>query len=143
MTRPRLTSLLIGINAGLVLAAVIGVAALGARVLHQMAERQALSRVSLAALSAVQAIDRAGDYTETAARLLGERSPVRVLIAAYGAPGLASYLERFRRTGGLSGTAVFRGGRLVAAAGERALPWAALREAAAAGGPGHFAIAVD
>src|ERR1700688_226276 len=121
MRRLGLSSLLMALNAGLVLVAVIGMAAGAVRVLRQLADRQALARTDLAAQSAALAIERAGDRVLASARLLGDRPAVGRILSAGDRAGLAAWLERFRRTSDLTGCALFAGpapaGRLLASAG--------------------------
>jgi len=130
MRRLSLSSLLIALNAGLVLVAVAGLAAGAARVLRQLADREALARADLAALSAVAAIERAGDRALASARLLADRPAVGRILSAGDRAGLDAWLERFRLTSDLTGCALYAGaggaGRLLASAGPP-LPWEALR----------------
>ncbi|HYL06185.1 MAG TPA: hypothetical protein VE075_09095, partial [Thermoanaerobaculia bacterium] len=119
MRRLSLTSLLIALNAGLVLVAVAGLAAGAVRVLRQLADRQALARADLAALSAVAAIERAGDRALASARLLADRPAVGRIMSAGDRAGLDAWLERFRSTSDLTGCALYAaggdaGGRLLA-----------------------------
>jgi signal transduction histidine kinase len=107
MRRLSLSSLLIALNAGLVLVAVVGTAAGAVRVLRQLADRQALARADLAAQSAVLAIERAGDRVLASARLLADRPAVGRILSAGDRAGLAAWLERFRRTSDLTGCALF------------------------------------
>jgi signal transduction histidine kinase/HAMP domain-containing protein len=134
MRRLSLSSLLMALNAGLVLVAVVGTAAGAVRVLRQLADRQALARADLAAQSAALAIERAGDRVLASARLLADRPAVGRILSAGDRAGLADWLERFRRTSDLSGCALFAaetggggtGGRLLASAGPP-LAWETLR----------------
>jgi signal transduction histidine kinase len=146
MRRLSLSSLLIALNSGLVLVAVVGTAAGAVRVLRQLADRQALARADLAAQSAALAIERAGDRVLASARLLADRPAVGRILSAGDHAGLAAWLERFRRTSDLTGCALFAaetggagpagqlageaggrgaGGRLLASAGPP-LAWATL-----------------
>jgi signal transduction histidine kinase/HAMP domain-containing protein len=132
MRRLSLSSLLMALNAGLVLVAVVGMAVGAVRVLRQLADGQALARADLAAQSAVLAIERAGDRALASARLLADRPAVGRILSAGDRAGLAAWLERFRRTSDLTGCALFAGeagrpaGRLLASAGPP-LAWEALR----------------
>jgi signal transduction histidine kinase/HAMP domain-containing protein len=109
MRRLSLSSLLMALNAGLVLVAVVGTAAGAVRVLRQLADRQALARADLAAQSAALAIERAGDRVLASARLLADRPAVGRILSAGDRAGLAAWLERFRRTSDLTGCALFAG----------------------------------
>src|SRR6202158_5396769 len=134
MRRLSLASLLMALNAGLVLVAVVGMAAGAVRVLCQLADRQALARADLAAQSAAAAIERGGDRVLASARLLADRPAVGRILSAGDRAGLAAWLERFRSTSDLTGCALFAGdtagpgtaGHLLASAGAP-LAWEALR----------------
>src|SRR5579864_551358 len=129
MRRLSLSSLLMALNAGLVLVAVVGTAAGAVRVLRQLADRQALARADLAAQSAALAIERAGDRALASARLLADRPAVGRILSAGDRAGLDAWLERFRLTSDLTGCALYAGGgggRLLASAGPP-LPWEELR----------------
>src|ERR1700722_2266970 len=128
MRRGSLATLFTAINAGLVLVAVIGVAVGAVRVLRQLADRQALARVDLAASSAATAIERSGDRLLAAARLEAEQASVAGWAMAADRRRLHLWLERVRRASDLTGCALFLDGTLVASAG-RPLPWADLRQA--------------
>jgi signal transduction histidine kinase len=132
MRRLSLGSLLIVLNAGLVLVAVVWVAAGAVRVLRELADRQALARVDLAAQSAAAVIARAGDEVVASARLAADHPDLRKIVAAGDRAALAAWLERFRRTSELTGCALFAGGQLLASAGPP-LPWEALRRPGAGG----------
>ena len=119
--------MLIVVNAGLALVAVVGVAVGAVQVLRQLADAQALARVDLGAQSAVAAIDRAGDRVLASARLEADRPALGKLLSATGdRAALAAWLERFRRTSELSSCALFAGGQQLASAG-RPMPWERLR----------------
>jgi signal transduction histidine kinase len=125
MRRLRLSTLLIVINVGLLLTAVAGVAVVAARLLQQLADEQALARVTQAGLTARHEIGRAGDSALTTARLLGERPTLLRLLQADDTAALAPFLAQFQRTSQLDGCAVLRDGRVVASSGA-ALPWEAI-----------------
>src|SRR6202040_3725839 len=98
-----LSSLLMALNAGLVLVAVVGTAAGAVRVLRQLADRQALARADLAAQSAALAIERAGDRVLASARLLADRPAVGRILSAGDRAGLAGRPRR--PAAGLGGAA--------------------------------------
>ena len=85
MHRLRLSTVLIVVNAGLLLLAVAGVAYAAAGLLQRFADEQALARVAQASLTARQEIGRAGDDALTSARLLSEiaTSPSRKYLYAW------------------------------------------------------------
>lgn len=134
MRRVRLGTLLIGLNTGLVLLAVVCLSVAAVRLLERLADEQALARVGLAGRSALQAVERSAGDVRTSARLLGERPTVGRLLAQGDTAGLTAFLERFRTTSGLSGSAVFVHGRLVAGSGTP-LPWPELLRATAGDRP--------
>jgi signal transduction histidine kinase len=132
MHRLRLSSLLILINVGLLLLAVAGVAVAAARLLQQLADQQALARVTQASLTARAEIDRAGAGALTAARLLAERPTLLRLLQQGDTTALAPFLAQFQRTSELDGSAVLRDGRVVASSGAP-LPWETIASNASAG----------
>src|SRR5215212_5682575 len=135
MHRLRLSSLLILINVGLLVLAVAGVAVAAARLLQQLADEQALARVTQAGLMARTEIDRAGADALTAARLLAERPTLLRLLQTDDTAALAPFLAQFQRSSELDGSAVLRDGRVVASSGAN-LPWETI--AAASAGAGRF-----
>src|SRR5829696_5245749 len=122
MHRLRLSSLLILINVGLLLLAVAGVAVVAAPLFQQLADEQALARITQAGLTARAEIDRAGADTLTAARLLAERPTLLRLLQQADTATLVPFLAQFQRTSELGGLAVLRDGRVVASNGTN-LPW--------------------
>jgi len=93
-----------------------------ARLLQQLADEQALARVTQAGLTARAEIDRTGAGALTAARLLAERPTLLRLLQQDDTAALAPFLAQFQRTSELGGSAVLRDGRVVASSGTR-LPW--------------------
>jgi signal transduction histidine kinase len=131
------------LSLGLVLLVVAGLLPAALALFEKLAEENARSRVRLAALGAVDGVERQAQGALTAARLLAERPTLLRLLAAGETAELTAFLERFRATGGLDGCAVLRGGEPVAAA-PAALPWAAIGgaggdPAASVGGAGPAA----
>lgn len=122
MQRVRLGTLLIGLNTGLVLLAVLCVAVAGVRLLRRLADEQALARVTLAGANALQAVERSARDVATSTHLLAERPTVGRLLGQGDTRGLTAFLDRFRRTSRLSGCAVLVQGRFVAGSGTP-LPW--------------------
>ncbi|HYG65417.1 MAG TPA: ATP-binding protein [Thermoanaerobaculia bacterium] len=125
MRRPGFRTLLVGLNAGLVLLAILALVLTGSELLERLADEQALARVDLAGVAARQAVERSAGDVRTSARLLAERPTVDRLLRERDAAQLAAFLERFRRTSGLSGCALLIDGRPLVAAGPP-LPWEAL-----------------
>ena len=122
MRRVSFGTLLIGLNTGLVLLAVVAVAFAALEVLEHFANEQALARVSLAGAGAQEAVERSARDVVTSANLLSERPTVGRLLRDEDAPGLSAFLDRFRKTSRLSGVAVLSRGRIFAASGAP-LPW--------------------
>src|SRR5262245_61670103 len=126
MARLRLSTLLVVINVGLLLLAVAGVAVAAVSLLGRLADEQALARVTQAAATAQQAIDRAGESALTSARLLAERPTLLRLLNANDTASLVPFLEQFGRTSRLDSLAVLDSGRVAAHSGT-ALPWEQMR----------------
>ena len=122
--RPRLSlsTLLIGLNVGLVLLAVIAVAMSALGLIERFADEQGIARVSLAGAAAQEAFERSARDVRTSAHLLAERPTVKRLVEGGDATGLAAFLDRFRRTSSLSGVAIFSQGKMFAAGGSP-VPW--------------------
>jgi len=117
MGRLRLSTALIGINVGLVLLAVVGVALAASGLLQQLADEQGLARVSQAGAVAHRELVGAGESAAITAQILAERPTLRRLLREEDGPALATFLEQFWRTSQLDGCAVIRDGSVVAAAG--------------------------
>lgn len=122
MRTPSLSTLLIAFNVGMVVVAIVFVGTAGTSLLRRLADEQAVARVRLAGVGAVQAIERSGDRLLASAELLAERPTLARLLDECDEEGLGAYLETFRRTSQLSGYAVFVSGRLFANS-KPALPW--------------------
>jgi signal transduction histidine kinase len=122
MRRLSLSTLLIGLNAGLVLIAVVAVAAAAVGLIERFAEEQALARVNLAGASAQEAVERSARDVATSAHLLAERPTVKRLLAEGDVAGMTAFLDRFRGTSHLSGVVIFSRGRVFARGGTP-LPW--------------------
>jgi signal transduction histidine kinase len=122
-------TLLIGLNTGLVLLAVIAVAVSALGLIERFADEQALARVNLAGVSAQEAVERSARDVRTSAHLLSERPTVKRLLTEGDAAGLTAFLDRFRRTSALSGVAVLTGGSVLASGGAP-LPWNEIRRGA-------------
>ncbi len=131
--RLSLGTLLIGLNAGLVLLAVVGVAVSALGLIERFADGQGLARVNLAGAAAQEAVARSARDVRTSAHLLAERPTVKRLVEGGDAAGLAAFLERFRRTSALSGVAIATRGARTAAG--PALPWEAVLPRSAEEGP--------
>lgn len=124
MRRLRLSTLLVLLNAGLLLVAVAGVALVATRLLRQLAEDQALARVAQAGQSAGNALTQAGVDTANTAQLLAERPTLLRLVRAGDFAALHDFLRQFQSTSRLSGSAVLAGDQVLVATG-LPLEWAA------------------
>jgi signal transduction histidine kinase/HAMP domain-containing protein len=117
MGRLRLSTILIGINVGLVLLAVVGVALAASSLLQQLTDEQGLARVTQAAAIAYQEILGSGEDVAITAQLLAERPTLQRLVGELNRTELESFLAQFQRTSQLDGCAVLRGDQLLAASG--------------------------
>ncbi|HWQ12967.1 MAG TPA: ATP-binding protein [Roseiflexaceae bacterium] len=117
MRRLHLSTILIGINAGLVLLAVAGVALAASSLLQRLADEQGLARVAQAGASAHQEIVRAGEDVAVAAQLLAERPTLRRLLQQGDTAQLEAFLGQFQRTSQLGACAVLRDGRVIGQSG--------------------------
>jgi signal transduction histidine kinase len=122
MRRLTLGTLLTLVNVGLVVAAVLGVAAAASGLLRRLAEDQALTRVGSAGSTAARMIDRSGGDLAVSAHLLAERPTLARLTQERDAAALQEFIGRFRRTDRLSGCAVVVGGSVIARDGG-SIPW--------------------
>ncbi|MGH9382240.1 MAG: sensor histidine kinase [Thermoanaerobaculia bacterium] len=132
MRRLPLAAWLALLTVGVVLLVVATLASAALALFGRLADENARSRVRLAALGAVEGVEREADAAATTARLLAERPTLLRLTTVSETQELQEFLDRFRLTGGVDGCAVFRNGSLVAAA-PPALPWAEVRRRAADG----------
>ncbi|HEX3554998.1 MAG TPA: ATP-binding protein [Thermoanaerobaculia bacterium] len=133
MRRLSLSTLLIGLNAGVVLIAVVAVAVAAVGLIERFAQEQALARVSLAGASAQEAVERSARDVATSAHLLAERPTVKRLLGERDVAGLTAFLDRFRSTSHLSGVVIFSSGRVFATGGAT-LPWETIARRAGAEG---------
>ncbi|GAB4202530.1 MAG: hypothetical protein OHK0022_25790 [Roseiflexaceae bacterium] len=124
-TRLRLSTLLVVINASLILLAVSGISLAAVGLLRQLADEQALARVRQAGLSARQELLAAQDSLLTTTRLLAERPTLLRLLRANDQATLAEFLTRFQQTGDLGACAVLRDGQIVVRSGFE-LDWSTL-----------------
>ena len=106
LRRLHLSTLLIGINVGLLLLAIAIVAVVAMNLLERLADDQALARAAQAGSSAQKAVDQAGHEVVSDARLLGERPTLRRLLDARDRVSLETFLAQFQQTGQLDAVAV-------------------------------------
>jgi signal transduction histidine kinase/HAMP domain-containing protein len=128
MRRLSFGTLLIGLNAGLVLLAVVAVAVSAVGLIETFADEQGLARVNLAGAAAQEAVERSARDVQTSAHLLAERPTVRRLLAQGDVASLSAFLDRFARTSALSGVAILSNERVFADAGAP-IPWTELKDA--------------
>ena len=126
MRRLHLSTLLISLNVGLVLLAMLGIASIASGLLQQFADEQALERMTQTATIARQVLVRSGAEVTSSAQLLAERPTLARLVATDDQAALAEFLDQFRATSHLAGALVLREDRVIASSGV-ALP-AALRQ---------------
>jgi len=125
MRRLRLSTLLIGLNVGLFVLAVAGVAVVAVRLLRQLADEQALARVAQAGVGARNTVSRAGYEILNDAQLLSERPTLLRLLQSNDLLTLNEFLTQFQQTSQRDAAAVLQDGRVVAQSG-RLLAWEAL-----------------
>src|SRR5262245_46478048 len=114
MRRLSLGTLLIGLNAGLVVLAVVGVVASGSSLLRRLADEQAIARVRLAGATARLAIELEAGHLQTAGHLLAERPDLERAIRERN-PGAADIaLAELRAATGLTSCAVLIDGKVFA-----------------------------
>src|ERR1051326_5081203 len=116
MRRLRLSTLLITINVGLVLLAVMVMAIVAVKLLRQLGDDQALARVGQAGASAQSAVHRSGQEVLTSAQLLGQSPTLLSVLQSNHPPSLAltGFLNQFQAAHQLSACVVLRGGRIIA-----------------------------
>lgn len=136
MRRLRLSTLLIGLNVGLLVIALLGVAVTAVRLLRQLADEQALARVAQAGVSARNAVYGVGQDLRTNAQLLSERPTLLRLLQANDFPTLTTFLTQFQQTSRSDAAVVMRDGLVVAQSG-LAVNWEAVW-AAHASTPDYF-----
>ncbi|HEY4691693.1 MAG TPA: ATP-binding protein [Anaerolineae bacterium] len=125
LRRPRLGTLLVGINVGLLLLAIAIVTFMAVSLLQQLADDQAHARVTQAGSSAHQAVLLAGAEIASDAQLLGERPTLLRLLQAGDRESLSAFLSQFQQTSQRDASAVFVNDRVFAQSGA-SLPWDAL-----------------
>ncbi len=114
LRRLRLSTLLVGINVGLLLLAVMGVATVAVSLLQQLADEQALARAAQAGSSAQKAVAQAGAEVAADTQLLAERPTLRRLLEASDAESLTTFLAQFQQTSQLDGAVVMLGDHVFA-----------------------------
>jgi signal transduction histidine kinase len=117
MRRLSLSTVLIALNVGLVLTAVLCVVGVATGELRRLADREALARVNMAGSAALKTVELTGRDLLTSAQVLAERPTLARLLGEGDAPTLRAYLDRFRRTSHLAGCAVMVQGKLFAHGG--------------------------
>lgn len=133
MHRLRLSSLLVGVNVGLLLLVVAGVAIVALQLLQQLADELALARVKQAGIIAQQKVDSTGQAMLISANLLSERPTLSRLLEQQDSAALDPFILQFQQTSRIDATAVIRDDRVLAHTGAE-IPWEALwREQARAG----------
>ncbi|HLU07385.1 MAG TPA: ATP-binding protein [Woeseiaceae bacterium] len=124
---PGLAGWLAIVTTLLVTLAVTAVSVAGVRLLRDLAEAEALTRVELGVSSALEALRQGAEDVQTAAAVLGERPTLLRLLRSSSMDGLDPYLVRYCEGAILDGCAVVRDGTLIASTGSR-LDWPAILE---------------
>lgn len=117
MRRIRLGTLLIGLNVGLLVLALVGVVLVGVRLLRQLADEQALARVAQAGVSARNVVYGAGRDLLTNAQLLSERPTLLRLLQSDDVSTLTAFLTQFQQTSQSDAAVVLRDGLVIAQSG--------------------------
>ncbi|HET6371669.1 MAG TPA: hypothetical protein VFG76_00035, partial [Candidatus Polarisedimenticolia bacterium] len=125
--RLSLGRLLIAVNVSLVFLAVAWLAVAAARRLERLADEQAVARVQIAGLGAINSIMQVGEGVAVSTRLLGEGAPIARLVREGDPAAMARSVEEFRSTSRLSGCAVLAGTLVISRSGA-ALPWERLAQ---------------
>jgi HAMP domain-containing protein len=125
----KLGTILVVLNVTLVTGALVAAVTAAAIDLRRLADDQALARVRLAGSNAGQAVRRAGEDLLTAARQLAVQVDAQRL--GGDRARLQDFMDRFRTTARLSGCAVLRAGKRVAAS-PADLPWENVAQAGSA-----------
>jgi signal transduction histidine kinase len=123
MRRLSLGTLLISVNLGLVLLAVLCVAAAAATLLRRFADQQAHARAAQAGASALRILESAGQVLTATAGMVAKESTLPRLLAGKDRWSVENLLVRFCHAGELSSCAVILDGRRFASTGEASLPW--------------------
>jgi signal transduction histidine kinase len=130
LLRNRLGWWLAAVQVLVVLVVATGVSWAAIDLLQNLADSQQRVHVQLAGADAKAALNRAGEDTLNYARVLSERPTLRRLLQEQDLANLPSFLDRFCGTAGVDACAVVQGGEVLSTAGA-AVPWPALRAAAA------------
>jgi signal transduction histidine kinase/HAMP domain-containing protein len=117
------------VTAVLVTLAVTAVSVAGARLLRNLAQAEALTRVEFGVSAAREGIRQSTEDLLTAARVLGERPTLQRLLRGRSLDALGPYLLRYCEGAALDGCAVVRDGATLAATGDD-LAWEAILESA-------------
>ena len=115
---PGLAGWLAIVTALLVTLAVTAVSIAGVRLLRDLAEAEALTRVELGVSSALEALRQSSEDLQTAARVLGERPTLLRMLRGSNLEALNPYLIRYCEGAVLDGCAVVREGSLLASVGD-------------------------
>ncbi|HXI04032.1 MAG TPA: ATP-binding protein [Candidatus Saccharimonadales bacterium] len=116
MRRLSLGAWLALMTAGLVLLALSILVPSWLTLLDRLASEGARSRVELAAIGAAEGVERFGEDSATAARILAGRPTLQRLVRDGDGGGLSGFLESFRSTADLDGCGVTRDGTLLGSA---------------------------
>jgi signal transduction histidine kinase/HAMP domain-containing protein len=138
---PGLAGRLAIVTGLLVALAVAAVSVYGIGSLRELAAAEGLTRVELAVSAAREALRQNTEDLLTAARILGEREPLRRLLRGSIPDALPPYLTRYCEGAALDGCAIVQDARLIASSGET-LDWEQLLVAVAEQGERFLATGV-
>src|SRR5262245_53441089 len=108
-----LSTLLIGMNVGLVLVVIVCVLVAAVGRLRRLADESALARARVAAAGALERVERSADGLAASARLLAENPTLAPHPGRTNTPALTGLLDRFHRTSHLTGCAVLDDGSVI------------------------------
>ena len=117
MRRLSLGTLLIGLNVGLGVLAVVGVVAAGSSLLRRLADEQAIARVRLAGSTARLAVELEAGRLQTAGHLLAERPDLVRAVSQRDPASAGASLAELRGATGLTACAVLLDGNVFASSG--------------------------
>jgi signal transduction histidine kinase len=115
---PGLAGWLAIVTALLVTLAVTAVSIAGVRLLRDLAEAEALTRVELGVSTALEVLRQGSEDLQTAARVLGERPTLLRMLRGSNLDALDPYLIRYCEGAALDGCAVVREESLLASVGD-------------------------
>jgi PAS domain-containing protein len=117
MRRLSLSTILVALNVGALLVAVIGVAVVATQLLQRLGDDQALARVAQAGVIARRDVENEHAAVLMSAQLLAERPTLQRLLDQNDSAALTKFLDQFQQTSQLDGCSTWVGDRLIASSG--------------------------